>query len=93
MRQRRVKVVQDEDAPGESGGIRLHLRPEADRETPADEAQVDWTDPDTGEVRYDWPSERERRRAERRAQLRATYVEKREAGEDAGDADNDHEDL
>ena len=93
VRQRRVKVMQDEAAPGESGGIRLYLRPEADRETPTDESPADWTDPGTGEVVYDWPSERDRRRAERRAQLRATYAEKREAGEEVDDADNDHDDL
>ena len=92
VRQRRVKVVQDEASAGMSGGIRLHLRPEADRETTTDEAPADWTDPDTGEVEYDWPSERDRRRAERRAQLRATYAEKREAGEEVDDDELEDDD-
>ncbi len=83
VRQRRVRVETD----GASGEVRLHLRPESDQGPPADGAPTDWTHPDTGEVEYDWPSERERRRAERRAQLRATYAEKRDAGEDDEDED------
>ena len=83
VRQRRVRVEQDEA----SAEVRLHLRPESEQGPPADGPQPDWTHPDTGEVEYDWPSERERRRAERRAHLRATYAEKRDAGEDDEDDD------
>lgn len=69
----------------------LRLRSESERQRLVEASQrvdaTDWTDPDTGEVRYDWPDEEGRRRAERRARLRA----KREAGEASDEADLDGE--
>lgn len=73
VRTRRVAVIQDKTG----GDIRLESRPEADHLDPdtvdsdADAGPTDWTDPETGEVVYDWPDEESRQRAERRAQRRA----------------------
>lgn len=89
VRQRRVQVIQDPTG----GDIRLQLRPESDRED-ADLASPDWRNPETGEIDYDWPDEATRRRAERRAKLRATYAEKGQSPpEDADDEDDGGSDL
>jgi segregation and condensation protein A len=69
VRQRKVRVVQDEAAVG--GDIRLEARPEHEQTDTPDDAPRDWRNPETGEVEYDWPDERSRRRAERRANIRA----------------------
>ncbi|MEL7089563.1 MAG: hypothetical protein AAGL98_14175, partial [Planctomycetota bacterium] len=83
VRQRRVLVVQ----PPAGGDIRLQLRPEADRsdlDDADDQATRDWKNPETGEIEYDWPDEASRRRAEKRARIRATYAAKgQSAPEDA----------
>lgn len=71
VRTRRVAVLQDKTG----GDIRLESRPESEHLDPtgidADAGPTDWTNPDTGEIDYDWPDEQSRQRAERRAQLRA----------------------
>lgn len=72
VRTYRVRVMQD-PAGGE---IRLESRPESEHLDPAthkdaDADPTDWRDPRTGEVKYDWPDEPSRQRAERRAHLRA----------------------
>ncbi len=75
VRTRRVAVDQDRN----DGEIRLTLRPESDHIDPlaptpdeADSDATDWRNPETGEIEYDWPDEESRRRAERRARLRAS---------------------
>jgi segregation and condensation protein A len=70
VRMCRVRVIQD----GTGGEIRLESRPESEHLDPseidADAGPTDWSDPQTGQVQYDWPDEPSRLRAERRAQLR-----------------------
>ncbi len=91
VRTRRVAVVQDKTG----GDIRLESRPETDHLDPdtvdadADAGPTDWTDPETGEVVYDWPDEESRLRAERRAQRRARRGDK----EDSDDASDDPDPL
>jgi segregation and condensation protein A len=87
VRQHRVKVQQDPAG----GTVRLQLRPEAEQQTVPDEPAKDWKNPETGEIEYDWPSEAEKRKAERRAKLRATYAEKREQGDAVDDDELDEE--
>ena len=83
VRQKRLMVVQE--SPGAE--IKLRLRPEQDQHISEDKP-VDWRDPKTGEVVYDWPSEEARKAADRRAKLRATYAAKKAAGQlDAGEED------
>jgi segregation and condensation protein A len=80
-RQRIVRVTQDQAA----GQINIELRPEeehaVDGITP-DEPETDWTNPETGEVEYDWPSEEARRRYERRQARRRKFGEQRDEEED-----------
>jgi segregation and condensation protein A len=76
VRQKRLVVVQD--APGSE--IRLKLRPEADQHASEDKT-VDWRDPKTGEIDYEWTSPEAKKAADRRAKLRATYAAKKAAGE------------
>ena len=66
VRQKRVVVVQDP----EGGEICLEIRPEEKDYDP--DAVVDWRDPETGEMQYDWPTEESRKRAARRVKIRAT---------------------
>lgn len=86
VRQRRVKVLQEEIA----GDITLELRPKEEQQ--ADEAAASgatggqdaterWRNPQTGQIEYEWASEEDRKRAERRAKLRAKFAEKRAKGE------------
>ncbi len=77
VRQKRVRVVQDQDR----GEIRLELRPESESLQPTDDRPADWRDAQTGEVQYEWPSENERARAERRAKLRASWAGRHESEE------------
>jgi hypothetical protein len=83
VRQRRVAVVQDDVA----SDLVLELRPKSDQEQaagstdPATDALHRWRNAQTGEIEYEWPSEADRKRAERRAKLRATFAAKRAAGE------------
>lgn len=77
VRQRRIKVVQDRVA----GEIRLELRPGQEQNPQADDKVTDWRDPATGEMQYEWPSEDARRRAERRAKLRASYASRMKQGD------------
>ncbi len=81
VRQRKVKVTQDEAA----GQIALALQPESAWETDEagePEASPDWRDPETGEVQYDWPDEQTRRRAERRERFRKTWESKQDTPEE-----------
>ncbi len=83
VRQRKVAVVQADVA----SDLVLELRPKSDQEQPASstdpatDALHRWRNAQTGEIEYEWPSEADRKRAERRAKLRATFAAKRAAGE------------
>ncbi|MEM7625119.1 MAG: segregation/condensation protein A [Planctomycetota bacterium] len=85
VRQRRILAIQ----PPAGGDIRLQLRPEGDRtdlDDSDDQASRDWKNPETGEIEYDWPDEESRRRAEKRARIRAVHAAKdQSASEDADD--------
>jgi segregation and condensation protein A len=85
VREHRVRVIQDTV----KSEIKLELRPEEDaRQGTDDTGHRDWKNPETGEVEYDWPSEADRKRAERRAKLRATFARKKLAAEDELDEDD-----
>ncbi|MAX22977.1 MAG: hypothetical protein CMJ19_00620 [Phycisphaeraceae bacterium] len=87
VREHRVRVIQDTV----KSEIKLELRPEEDAKQGTDDSgQRDWKNPETGEVEYDWPSEADRKRAERRAKLRATFAKKKK---DAEEAELDEDDL
>ncbi len=75
----------DPTKPG--GHIRLVLVPESERRKDQHDtdAATDWTDPATGQMRYDWPDEASRLRFERRERLRATLQAKQDA-EQRGEA-------
>lgn len=89
--------------------IRLVLVPESERQRDLKDtdAATDWTDPETGQVRYDWPDEASKQRFERRVRLRSTLQAKADAeargeefnlkrykAEQAGDLDElDEEEL
>ncbi|HAI12182.1 MAG TPA: hypothetical protein DCM28_10795 [Phycisphaerales bacterium] len=79
VREHRVRVIQDQV----NHEITLEARPEADAQQGMDDSgERDWKNPQTGEVEYDWPSEADRKRAERRAKLRATFAKKKLAAEE-----------
>lgn len=84
VRQRRIRVTQDELG----GDVKLELRPEEDQAPPDDNTPDRWKNPETGEIEYEWPSEEARKRAERRARLRANRLAKLQGGA-ASDADTD----
>lgn len=69
VRQRKIRVLQSDAVSG--GEIRLEARPEEEQVDVPDDAERDWRNPETGEIEYDWPDEQARRRAERRANIRA----------------------
>ncbi len=86
VRQRKIVVKQG----AETGEVELEPRPdEGDpvlEQIAGETAAERWRDETTGQIDYDWPTEEARRRAERRAKLRATLARKRfdktqEAGE------------
>ena len=93
VRQRRVVVAQEE----KTGEILLQIRDQPEEEEP--EQDADWRNPETGEVDYDWPSEEERERYERRQERRGWEDEDEDGdeeeaedegeGEVAGDSDAD----
>lgn len=88
VRDKRVAVVQDESEIGRD--VRLELMPEKSaEETAGDDEATDWRDPETGEMQYDWPDERARRRFERRQQRRQRRFEK---GDFTSDDDDDLDD-
>jgi len=82
VRQRLVKVMQDDATPTAEPGanIRLVLVSEGERDAKkeADDADAD-KDKAEGAVQYDWPDEESRLRFERRERLRATLAAKAEA--------------
>jgi segregation and condensation protein A len=85
VRQRKVRVLQDQV----ESDIRMELVP-ADQQAGADnQTAPDWRDPQTGEIQYDWPSDEARKRAERRARLRAAAVARRfgKGGDEPADAE------
>ncbi|MEM6391639.1 MAG: segregation/condensation protein A [Planctomycetota bacterium] len=91
VRQRKVKVTQD--AALES--IELALQPEdqwAENQNADLQEDPDWRDPETGEMQYDWPDPEAKRRAERRARIRAA---RRAQGnfDDLDDDELDNEEL
>lgn len=86
IRQRQVRVAQEPGQP-----IQVIRRPEEERAQPTDEP-VDWRNPETGQIEYEWASEADRRRAERRAKLRATYAERRKT-KGAASPSGDDEDI
>lgn len=63
------------------GHIRLVLVPESERQRDQHDtdAATDWTDPATGQMRYDWPDTESRLRFERRERLRSTLQAKQDA--------------
>jgi segregation and condensation protein A len=74
VREHRVRVIQDQV----DHEIRLEVRPLADSKQGTDDSgKRDWRNAETGEVEYEWPSELDRKRAERRAKLRATFAKKK----------------
>ena len=91
VRNRRVRAYQDDPGSEIMLTLRTDEQIEAERQAEQEAAQMDplerWKDPDTGEVDYAWPSEDDRRRAERRAKLRETYARKKadEVDEDEND--------
>ena len=80
VRQRLVKVLQEEADPSDEPGanIRLVLVPEAERALPKDE---DDAKRKAGPVVYEWPDEESKLRFERRERLRATLKAKADAEE------------
>lgn len=78
VRQKRLRVVQEK----EKGEIILELRPREEGVSAADDKAADWRDPKTGQVQYDWPTEEARKRAERRARLRAAWAAKGGKGDE-----------
>ena len=87
VRQRIIRVLQDRLC----GEIRLELRPAEEQALPT-EKDADWRDPATGEVEYGWPSEEDRLHAERRAEAKRLWWERKKQ-RDAGEAVPDDEDL
>ncbi len=89
VRQRRVTVSQ-----ADLGDVLLSPRPELELDDAADnDTTPDSRDPDTGELAYDWPDERTKRRAERRAKLRAARSEAAPDAPHVEDDDTDDDDT
>jgi segregation and condensation protein A len=86
VRDKRVRVQQQQAA----GTVTLELIPEAERKQAEaeDDTPADWTDPDTGEVQYDWPDEQARQRAEARKRRRNQERLKQMRGQTADDTDS-----
>jgi len=91
-RQRIVRVTQDHNA----GQINIELRPEQEHAVDGvgpEEADADWTNPQTGEVEYDWPNEEAKRRYERRQARRRKFGDQPDGEDDdpllVDDADED----
>ena len=98
VRQRKVYVVQEDGAAADQ--ISLEARPEDEHEDQeqdaAEDTAADWRNPETGEIEYDWPDEEARRRADRRADMRAARAAQGELADvpmiEAFD-DDDEDDL
>ena len=90
VRDRRVKVHQHEVA----SEVAIELVSEQERQQMAEQEDkpADWTDPETGEVQYDWPDEEGRRRAEKRKKIREKQRLKQMRGESVSDDDGDDDD-
>ncbi|MBL4702108.1 MAG: segregation/condensation protein A [Phycisphaeraceae bacterium] len=75
VREHRVRVIQDQI----NHEIKLEVRPpDESQQDIEDSDKREWRNPETGEVDYEWPSEWDRKRAQRRAKLRATFAKKKE---------------
>lgn len=83
VRLKKLKIVQD--TPG--GEIRLEGRPTQEQLNEQDSTSADWRDPQTGEMQYEWASEEDRKRAARRARLRALAAERLKKGETVSEDD------
>ncbi|MEX2214546.1 MAG: segregation/condensation protein A [Phycisphaeraceae bacterium] len=81
VKEKRIKVVQNRIA----GEISLEVRPKDEQHSSADDKAVDWRDPETGEVQYEWPSEKARERAAKRASRRIARAMGKHKGEDDGE--------
>ncbi len=88
VREKRVQIQQDR--PG--GDIALSLRPEQEQLHESDDQATDWTDPETGEMQYEWPDEEAKAAAEARAERRKKFVanrfKKEEEREDLGEEED-----
>ena len=81
-RQRIVRVTQDQTLTE----IRIELRPEDEHVIDGvhpDEPDTDWTNPETGQVEYDWPNEQAKQRYEKR------QTRRRKFGKDQEDEEED----
>lgn len=86
VREHRVRVIQDQV----NHEIKLEIRAEGeDTKSTDDSGTRDWRNAQTGEVDYEWPSEQDRKRAERRAKLRATFANKKKLAADIDDEELD----
>jgi len=73
VKQFQIRILQD--AAG--GEIQLELVPEDEKIDDAAVKTPDWTDPETGQVQYEWPSEQVRQAYEKRSQRRADRLSSR----------------
>jgi segregation and condensation protein A len=80
VRDKRVRVQQSQIG----GTITLEVIPEEERQAmeAEDDSPTDWTDPETGEMQYDWPDEEARKRAEKRKKQREQERLKQMRGDD-----------
>ncbi len=85
VRLKKVKIIQEEVG----GEIKLEGRPADEQLNEQDSANVDWRDPKTGEMQYEWATEEDRKRALRRARLRALAAERMKKGEAVSEDDLD----
>ncbi len=93
VRDKRVAVKQEDSEFGKD--VRLEMRDPAEV-GPESEEDADWRDPETGEMQYDWPDEKARRRFERRQRRRKGGFDKSDitASDEDDDLDEDFdEDL
>jgi segregation and condensation protein A len=81
VRLKKVRIIQEQVG----GEIRLESRPPEEQLNDQDSANVDWRDPETGEMQYEWASEEDRKRAARRARLRALAAERMKKGQEVSE--------
>ncbi len=82
VRQKRVKVKQERIG----GDIALEICTGKEQLQASDDQATDWTDPATGEMQYEWPSENAKLRAEKRAarKLGRTFGKQNEEDDEEG---------
>ena len=81
IKQFQIRAVQD----SQGGEIRLELVPEQDKVDDAAVGPAVWTDPKTGKMQYEWPSEEIRQQVEQRSKNRAERLSNRQFGHDDDD--------